>query len=47
MRGPTRREKQLLSNRRLDPAHWLIKKSLPNELLIVSRQNKRERVVTR
>ena len=26
MRDPTRREKQLLSSRRLDPANWLIKK---------------------
>ncbi len=44
---PTRKQKQLLQLRRLDPANWLIIKNLlhEGELHIKNRQTGRERVI--
>lgn len=42
---PTRKQKQLLARRRLNPDEWLVTKTPPGELHLVHRYTGRERVL--
>ncbi|WP_425387693.1 DUF6906 family protein [Aneurinibacillus terranovensis] len=40
---PTRKQKQAIQFARLNPANWLVTKSLPDKLHLVHRETGRER----
>ncbi|MED0759001.1 hypothetical protein P4S93_09795 [Aneurinibacillus thermoaerophilus] len=42
---PTRKQKQAIQCARLNPANWLVTKSLPDKLFIVHRESGRERII--
>ncbi|WP_412761269.1 DUF6906 family protein [Parageobacillus thermoglucosidasius] len=42
---PTKRQKEIIKQARLNPDNWLVVKNLPDELHIVHRETGRQRVI--
>ena len=45
-RKPTRKQKDLIAGKNLNPAHWLVFKNLPGEMHLAHRQSNKVKVIT-
>lgn len=42
-KAPTKKQKVLISSRKLNPDNWLVERDTPKEMIIVSRSGKQKR----